>query len=56
MDKNTEQLYEEAYAAMRKNRQMSERLTAATCIIGGSAFAGVMALALWLGSSLGSGS
>ena len=58
MDKDnkkvTDQLYEEAYEAMKRIRagRVSESRVAALCFAGGAAFAGVMAVALWVGQAL----
>jgi uncharacterized membrane protein YsdA (DUF1294 family) len=53
MDEKTEQLYAEALEAMRQRRQITESRIAALCVLGGAAFAGVMALALWIGAMVG---
>lgn len=55
MDEKTEQLYREAFEAMRQRRQVTESRVAALCVLGGAAFAGVMALALWIGAVVGGG-
>lgn len=50
----TDQLYEEAYEALRRTRdgRVSESRVAALYVLGGAVFAGVMAGALWVGQAL----
>lgn len=55
MDEKTEQLYREAFEAMRQRRQVTESRVATLCVLGGAVMAGVMALAVWVGAAIGGG-
>lgn len=54
-NREIDDLYEQAFNAMRERRRISESKAAMLCIVAGCVFAGVMAGALWIGAAMGGG-